>query len=228
MKVCAVIPAYNEETAVAEVVRGVLAQGLDAMVVDDCSSDATSARAREAGAEVVRHEVNRGKGEALRTGFARAVELGYDAVVTLDADGQHDPKEIPRLLEAAGRADIVVGSRMAEVSTMPRVRLWTNLFTSWVVSRLAGARIADSQSGYRLLKRSVLGRVKYSSSRFDAESEILVKACRMGFRVIEVPISTIYGDEKSKIHPFVDTVRFFRMVRRLSKEVRRMRPARGR
>lgn len=228
MKVCAVIPAYNEETAVAEVVRGVLAQGLDAMVVDDCSSDATSARAREAGAEVVRHEVNRGKGEALRTGFARAVELGYDAVVTLDADGQHDPKEIPRLLEAAPRADIVVGSRMAEVSTMPLVRLWTNLFTSWVVSRLAGARITDSQSGYRLLKRRVFERVKYSSSRFDAESEILVKACRMGFRVIEVPISTIYGDEKSKIHPFVDTVRFFRMVRRLSDEVRRMRPARGR
>lgn len=228
MKVCAVIPAYNEETAVAEVVRGVLAQGLDAMVVDDCSSDATSARAREAGAEVVRHEVNRGKGEALRTGFARAVELGYDAVVTLDADGQHDPKEIPRLLEAAPRADIVVGSRMAEVSTMPLVRLWTNLFTSWVVSRLAGARITDSQSGYRLLKRRVFERVKYSSSRFDAESEILVKACRMGFRVIEVPTSTIYGDEKSKIHPFVDTVRFFRMVRRLSDEVRRMRPARGR
>ena len=117
---------------------------------------------------------------------------------------------------------------MDDVSTMPKIRILTNLFTSWVVSRLAGARITDSQSGYRLLKRSVLDRLEYSSSRFDAESEILVKACRMGFRVIEVPISTIYGDEKSKIHPFVDTVRFFRMVRRLSKEVRRMRPACGR
>ncbi len=227
MRTCAVIPAYNEEARVADVVKGVLAQGPDAIVVDDCSSDATSVRAREAGADVVRHEVNRGKGGALRTGFARAVELGYDAAVTLDADGQHDPKEIPRLLEAAAGADIVLGTRMGDVSTMPRVRLWTNRFTSWVVSRLAGTRITDSQSGYRLLRRRVLARVEYSASRFDAESEILTKACRMGFRLVEVPITTIYGDEKSKIHPVADAVRFFRMVWRLSGEVRKIRLAHG-
>ena len=228
MRVCAVIPAYNEEAHVADVVRGVREQGLDVMIVDDCSSDATPSRAREAGAELVRHEVNKGKGEALRTGFARAMELGYDAVLTLDADGQHDPKEVPRFLNAAPRADIVLGSRMAEVSTMPRVRLWSNLFSSWVVSRLAGTKITDSQSGYRLLKRNVIEGIDYSASRFDAESEILVEACRMGFRLVEVPVSTIYADEESKIHPIVDTVRFFRMVARLSKRVREMRRARGR
>ena len=227
MRVCAVIPAYNEEARVAEVVGGVLAQGLDAMVVDDFSSDATSSRAREAGAEVIKHEVNRGKGGALRTGFRRALERGYDAVVTLDADGQHKTNEIPRLLAAARDGEIVIGTRMGEVSTMPRVRLWTNLFTSWVVSRLAGTRITDSQSGYKLFKRSVLERVRYSSSRFEAESEMLVRACRMGFRLVEVPVSTIYGEERSKIRPLADTIRFFRMVWRLSGKVRRMRRSFG-
>ena len=228
MRACTVIPAYNEEARVAEVVRGVLGRGLDAIVIDDSSSDATSARAREAGARVIRHEVNRGKGGALRTGFTRALDLGYDAVVTIDADGQHETNEIPRFLEAARDAEIVLGTRMGDVSTMPRVRVWTNLFTSWVVSRLAGTRITDSQSGYRLFKRSVLERVRCSASRFEAESEMLVKACRMGFRLVEIPISTIYGEEKSKIHPVADTIRFFRLVRRLSHEVREMRRSHGR
>ena len=219
MKVCAIIPAFNEERHIAEVVRGVSAQGLPALVVDDCSRDATSACARQAGAEVVRHEVNRGKGGALATGFAWAREHGYDACVQLDGDGQHDPAELPRFLAAAERtgADIVVGSRMAAAHEMPPVRKVTNWFMSMVLSAVAGRKLTDTQSGYRFVRTGAWARLGVSTSRFDAESEVLVRACRLGMVVREVPIRTIYGDEKSKMRPVRDTLRWIRLLWRLSR-----------
>jgi len=215
MKTLAVIPAYNEEERIAEVARRTL-RFCDTVVVDDGSADRTASEASGAGAEVVSLGANRGKTAALDTGFRLALERGYDASITLDADGQHRPEEIPRFLKAAsGGADIVVGTRMCDVADMPTVRLWTNRTTSRVVSWLARNRITDSQSGYRLFRAEVVRRTKLSAGRFAGESEILIQAGRAGFRIVEVPISTLYfGTEGSKIDPFRDTIRFFQLIGR--------------
>jgi glycosyltransferase involved in cell wall biosynthesis len=215
MKIVAVIPAFNEEERIADVVRRTLAV-CELLVVDDGSSDSTTSLATGAGARVHALGENRGKTFALETGFHLALDGGADAVVTLDADGQHLPEEIPRFIEAALQgADIVVGSRMGETRDMPWVRLWTNWTTSRVVSWLARTRILDSQSGFRLFRKEVLQKVKVTSGRFAGESEILIEAGRKGFRIAEVPISTVYfGTEGSKIDPFRDTIRFFQLAAR--------------
>jgi glycosyltransferase involved in cell wall biosynthesis len=183
------------------------------LLVDDGSTDDTADVARRLGLDVIEHEVNQGKGMALRTGFAAAVEAGADAVITMDSDGQHLPSEARRFVDAwqAG-ADVVVGDRMADNENMPWLRKRTNEFTSWVISRIAGARIPDSQNGYRLFAAKVLESVKLESRRYDMESEILIRAARQGYSIASVPITTIYHDEESSIHPFVDTGRFIRLV----------------
>ena len=195
-------------------------------------------RAREAGAEVVRHETNRGKGRALATGLGWAGENGFDAAITLDGDGQHDPAEIGKLLVAAGtraartnagrqgagrragalspRADIVVGCRRFRAGFMPAARRFTNRGMSWILSSIAGRKLSDTQSGYRLIRVDAWRRLGLSTSHFDAESEMLVTACRLGMRVAEVPVRTIYGDEKSSIHPVHDAVRWVRLIWRLA------------
>ncbi len=212
----AVVPAYDAGDpliAVAGEAGRIL--GPDrVLVVDDGSTDGAPARARETGARVLVHPVNRGKGAALATGFAAALAEGATGVVTLDADGQHDPAWIPRLLRAAPGADVVVGSRMRDPGPMPRLRVAVNRFTSWVVSGLAGTRLTDSQSGFRWISAAVLRAVPLESERFDAESEILIKASRLGFRIVEVPMPAVYGEERSKVHPGRDTVRFVRLVAR--------------
>ncbi|MHC5036721.1 MAG: glycosyltransferase family 2 protein [Planctomycetota bacterium] len=213
VKTVAVIPAYNEEERIAEVIRRTKAL-LDVIVVDDGSTDRTASEARGEAVEVISFPANRGKTEALHAGFQRALQRGYEAMVTLDADGQHLPEEIPRFLAAANDgAHIVVGSRMARVETMPTVRLWTNRTTSRVVSWLARTRVLDSQSGYRLFRAEVLRRIRLTADRFAGESEILIQSGRRGFRIVEVPISTVYfGTEGSKIDPFRDTIRFFKLI----------------
>ncbi len=141
MRTLVVVPSKNLEDAVGDVVRQVLGLdlGLDVLVIDDGSTDDTSRVAREAGAEVIEHPENLGKGAALKTGFEYALERGYEAVVTLDGDGQHDPAAIPQFLEALEKtgADIVIGTRMHAVGEMPKLRIWTNRTTSRVVSLLS-------------------------------------------------------------------------------------------
>ncbi|MBN1808572.1 MAG: glycosyltransferase family 2 protein [Planctomycetes bacterium] len=215
MNVVTLLPAYNEKAAVARVVSAVRLHHLPVIVVDDCSSDDTSSLARGAGARVVCHDVNRGKGQAVLTGVAEARRLGYSHTLVMDADGQHDPGEIPLFLDAAPAADIVLGSRMRNPAGMPLLRLATNRSMSTLISWIAHHRITDTQSGYRLVSMDVWDCVPVFSARFDMESEFLITACRAGFTLAEVPISTIYGDEKSKINPFVDTYRFFRLLFRL-------------
>jgi glycosyltransferase involved in cell wall biosynthesis len=215
MRTLAVIPAFNEEERIADVATRTL-KHCEVLVVDDGSADRTAEEARRGGAEVLSLDVNCGKTHALDTGFREALSRGFDCAVTLDADGQHRPEEIPLFLAAADAgADIVVGSRMGDVRTMPTVRLWTNRTTSRVVSWLARSRVLDSQSGYRLFRADVIRNVKVTSGRFAGESEILINAGRMGYRIAEVPIATVYfGTEESKIDPFRDTVRFFQLVAR--------------
>jgi glycosyltransferase involved in cell wall biosynthesis len=220
VKTLVTIPCKNLEREVGDVVRGVLSQDaeLDVLVVNDGSTDGTTSAAREAGAAVVEHEVNLGKGAALATGFRYAVERNYDAVITMDGDGQHDPEEIGSFLEAreATGADIVVGTRMDEVGDMPGLRIWTNRTTSRIVSFLAGRQIPDSQSGYRLLTTRVLRDIVGSlvTTKYDTESEVLIRAARRGYEIAAVPIESIYTASVSHINPVVDTIRFVRLVLR--------------
>jgi glycosyltransferase involved in cell wall biosynthesis len=212
----AILPAYNAARFLPEVIGEIkrLHPDLRILVVDDGSADASAEAGRQAGAEVIVHEVNQGKGQALKTGYAWALEQGLDWVFTMDSDGQHLPGEMQGFLDAAAQqqVDVVVGTRMAEVKDMPWIRLKTNQFTSWVVSRLAGQTIPDSQNGYRLYRVECLRGVKLKTQRYDSESEILVRLSRRGFRIGSAPITTVYGDEESSINPFIDTGRFFRLV----------------
>lgn len=215
--VLVVLPAYNEEKAVGKVVREIRSQGLPVLVVNDCSKDGTEQAARESGAEVLCHAENQGKGGAILSAIDYALSQGYTHILVLDADGQHAPSEIGLFLDALERtrADIVLGSRMHNPAGMPFVRLWTNRVMSLMVSILAGARITDSQCGYRLMSTESLRVVSLATRRYDAESEFLVKGCRLGFRLVEVPVSTIYGEETSTVNPFVDTIRFLHLLGRL-------------
>jgi glycosyltransferase involved in cell wall biosynthesis len=216
MKVIAVIPARDAAATVGDVVLGILhvLPSAEVIVVDDGSTDATGERAREAGAVVVRHAANRGKGAALESGFDEALRRGADAVLALDADGQHDPASAPRLLEALEHADLVVGSREQDRTGMPWLRRATNDVTTWFVSLLARRRIPDSQSGYRAIRASVIRAVRPQSRRFEYESEFLIGAARAGFEIGEAPVPTLYNAPGSHIHPLRDTLRFIRLVLR--------------
>jgi glycosyltransferase involved in cell wall biosynthesis len=216
MRIAAVIPAWDAAGTVGAVVRGLREALPDAtvIVVDDGSSDDTGDRARGAGALVLRHPLNQGKGAALQTGFDEAVRLGADVVLALDADGQHDPAWASRLLAGLAGGDLVVGSRLQSREGMPWLRRVTNDVTSWWVSRLAGTHIEDSQSGYRAIRATVIRRVRPIARRFDYESEFLVTAARAGFRIAAAPIPTLYNAPGSHIRPVRDTVRFVSFVLR--------------
>jgi glycosyltransferase involved in cell wall biosynthesis len=213
-KVLVIIPAYNGAATLPKLITQVRAQfpALGILVVNDGSTDDTARVAQAAGAVVISHERNRGKGEALKRGFAYAVGQGFDAVITMDADLQHSPAEIQRFLDAHqdGRT-ILVGTRRRD-QTMPFARKVSNSLTSFVSSIFCGARILDSQSGYRLIPTGVLKNVTLSSSRFDLEPELLIKAARAGYGVRAVEISTIYNAGRSWINPPVDTIRFLIML----------------
>ncbi len=223
-RICVIIPAFREEKRIANVVREVRKSGLDVVVVDDGSEDGTSATAKDAGATVIRLEQNCGKGVALNTGFDYARNNGYDAVITMDADGQHDPVEVPKFIEAYVRTGIpvLVGNRMAAPESMPFVRRMTNRFMSWLLSRVMGQYVPDTQCGYRLYRCDVIPFVSAQSERFAAESEILLHVAARGIRIGAVRISTIYADEKSKISPAKDTMRFLQMLLKYRRESKKM------
>ena len=213
---CAVIPGYNAVETIGPLVQQVKALGLSPIVVNDGSTDHTAQAATEAGALVISHLHNQGKGVALRTGFAFALQEGYELIVTLDSDGQHDPMEIPQLLHAIAPPQtlIAIGHRVVDRTAMPPVRQWTNRVMSCVVSRLARQRIPDSQCGFRVIHRHVLETIQLSACRFDLETELLLAAARHGWLVASVPIRTIYQNHNSHIQPVRDGLRFVRLVLR--------------
>ncbi|HDL64098.1 MAG TPA: glycosyltransferase family 2 protein [Proteobacteria bacterium] len=212
--VSVLIPAFNEGEYIAEVVRGALRSVCRVLVVDDGSADRTVAVAKDAGAEVICHPENRGKGAALRTGFELLLADGSEAIVVLDGDGQHDPEELPAFIKRANErgADIVVGNRLANAAGMPRVRYWTNRAMSIILSWLSQQKIPDSQCGYRLIRREVLESINFTTENYDLESEMLILASRLGFKIASVPIKTIYTGQVSEIKPGRDTVRFLRLI----------------
>lgn len=214
-----VIPAYNAARTVTDVVQRARRAVPEAavIVVDDGSSDDTASRARQAGAQVERHEGNQGKGRALATGLAAAAALGGPRfVVTLDADGQHPPEEIPRLLEPleAGRADLVIGARRRSASAMPPHRRFTNWLSSSLVSRAIGQGVPDSQSGFRAMTREVATSVWCTGTRYEFETEFLFEAARSGWRIGAVEIPTVYAGERSHFRNVSDTMRLARVFAR--------------
>lgn len=205
------IPAFQTATTVADVVRRTRRRVADVLVIDDGSTDDTTAQARAAGAEVVRFLENRGKGVALRAGFARALEDGCRAVLTLDADGQHDPAEIPRLIECWQQtgAGLVIGSRAHLENGMTSLRRFGNQFARRAISYFAGVPIPDAQSGFRLYDAGLLRAVRLRGTRYEMEAEVIVRAARRGVAVASIPIRLLRIDGTSTSHyrPWIDTAR---------------------
>jgi len=209
-KVCILIPAYNESAQIGQLVRSLRSKGHVPVVVDDGSQDNTAEEARSAGADVITHERNMGKGVSLKTGIEYILKEGYDAVLIMDGDAQHSADDIQKFVVLADKRHdtFIIGNRMDDTKNMPIERKLTNKFMSYIVSRICGQNIPDSQCGFRLIKRKLLEKIDIESERFEVESELLIKASRAGADIISVPIETFYGEEESKINPFRDTFRF--------------------
>lgn len=222
-KLAIIIPAYNESTAIASVIKSI-PRALDhistinIIVIDDGSTDITGKVAQTAGATVLRHKINRGVGVATVTGFAAAEKLGADIAVTMDADGQHDPAEISKLIEPIrlGHADIVVGTRLINPKGMPPVRLLGNRIMNRILQIFWGVYTTDSQSGYRAYSRKALQQLKLTTGGFEVCTEILYAAKLAHLKVSEAPIRTIYTDySKTKgQNPITALLTFMRFVTR--------------
>lgn len=208
-ELCVLIPAYNAEATLRGVIEGVKRSRFDIVVVDDGSTDSTPRIVREMGVTLLRHPENRGKGRALRTGFNYVIEHGYEAVITIDADGQHDPADIPRFVELyrQGRPDIIIGSRAAQFNEMPWLRRFWNQLGAKAVSRLTKTPVSDSQSGYRLVRTDVIGDLQLTTSTYEMEMELLIKACKKGYRVVTMDVigHAINDTSTSHFRPVVDT-----------------------
>jgi len=219
VKIAVLIPSFNEAGAISGLVTELKKRGLDVIVIDDGSKDRTAEAAREAGAVIIRHGQNLGKGRAIKSGFEAALRSpDYEAVIIMDGDGHHDPADIDNMIRTAREknADIVMGNRMDSSELMPLVRLWTNRAMSAFLSRICGVDIPDTQCGFRLIRRRVIESVRLKSNNYDLESELLIRASRNHFRIASCPVRTIYGAEKSDIHPVRDALRFIFLIFRLS------------
>lgn len=214
MKVCVVIPSFNEEKNIGILLERIKEKGLDVIVVDDGSEDKTYEECLKRKVTVIRNSINRGKGFSLRKGFKYAIERGYEIIITMDADGQHDPQELDKFIEKfnATKADLIIGNRMQNPENMPFIRKVTNIVMSLVISAIVGRKIEDSQCGYRLIKADTLKKVKLRSIHYEIESELIFKIALIGGKIEQVPIESIYRREVSKIDPFKDTLRFMKLL----------------
>lgn len=216
---CVIIPAYQAAKTIAALVRRARQHDLSVIVVDDGSVDQTVTLATEAGAFVISHLHNEGKGKALRTGFDYALRTGFDGIVTMDSDGQHDPDEIPALIRAGEvqHAGLVLGNRLhAQPAGMPPLRHFTNRLMSRLISRWVRQPIPDSQCGFRLLRRELLQAISpLSAARYDIESEVILAAAAKRWKIISVPVKAIYDPtHRSHIRPLRDAWRFLRLLLR--------------
>lgn len=208
----ALIPSFNEAATIGDVVRAVRGHLATVFVVDDGSTDGTASNAAAAGAEVVRHAANRGKGAALRVGFQHLRDRGFQWALLLDGDGQHAAEDIPKFFhcaEATG-ASLVIGNRMNNARQMPRLRRLVNRWMTRRLSRRAGVRLADSQCGFRLVKLAAVADDRLKTNHFEIESEMLLAVIAAGVKVEFVPVQVIYRTNVSKIHPVLDTWRWLR------------------
>lgn len=214
---CVVIPALNEERAIHGVVTAALRQCTDVILVDDGSSDGTSAAVADLPIERIRHAAPQGKAMALRDGFRRALELGADGVLTMDGDGQHDAADLPRLLAAARQYPnhIVIGARLLGRDAQPDKNRFGNAQADFWVSWACGARVVDSQSGQRYYPRAAIDiALALPHDGFVFESEILIECAARGIHTVSVPIKASYEEERRASHfkPFRDVTRITRMI----------------
>lgn len=214
------IPAFREGRHIYDVAKRVRQQLDHVLVVDDGSPDNTSTEAERAGVEVIRHESNQGKGAAIKTGLrALSNRPGVSFILLLDSDGQHLPEEIPHFLTEAARSDasMFLGNRMSDTAKMPFVRRMTNSYMSWHISKVCGQPMPDTQCGFRMLRADLAPALFTETNNFDYETEMLIITSRKGLKIASVPVSTVYGEEKSKIHPVRDTFRFIKLMNRYSR-----------
>jgi glycosyltransferase involved in cell wall biosynthesis len=209
MRVAALIPALDEAEAIGAVVAGVRPHVDAVVVVDDGSRDETAARAREAGAVVLRHESNRGKGWAVRTGLAHVLAQPFTHVLLMDGDLQHRPEDAPTLIAAARERglELVVGARRFDRARMPRARYYSNVIGSRALSAFVGAPVRDTQSGFRLIACEPLRRLRLTSTGYEIETEMLIRLAQLGARIGDVEVTLAYEGARSKLRPVRDTTR---------------------
>lgn len=214
MKGCVVIPSFNESKIIGDLILEIRSIGFDVLVVDDGSSDGTDVLASRAGAKVISHSRNMGKGASLRTGFQKVINQDYDFIITMDGDGQHRPQDIENFVNlfSVDNTDIIVGNRMDEPKNMPFPRWFTNSTMSMIISSVCKTYIPDTQCGFRLIKTSLLRDIVLSTSNYEIESELLIQAAKRNCKIKSVPITTIYEGQSSQINPVVDTIRFIRFI----------------
>jgi glycosyltransferase involved in cell wall biosynthesis len=223
MRAVAIIPAFNEVSTIQQVIQGLRGHVAHTVVVDDGSTDATVTVARKAGAEVIEHGRNRGKGHAVRSGISWACTRNFTHVLILDGDMQHLPAEAPRLLEAAAQtgADAVLGERRFRRDAMPASRYYANRIGSRALSWFVGSRLSDTQCGFRVFRVDALRGLKLRAREYDIETEMLVKLGRRGARIATVPVTAVYAGQRSKLRPVRDTTRtcflavYYRFIERL-------------
>jgi glycosyltransferase involved in cell wall biosynthesis len=215
--VAVAIPAYNAGASVAGVVRRTLACIPNVLVVDDGSQDLTGREAADAGARVMAHPKNLGKGAALRSAFTELFDSGFAAVVTVDADGQHLPEEIPKLVECwLQGGELVMGTRDHLYAEMSHLRRASNALSSRAISFFAGVKLKDCQTGFRLYTRELIEKTGFPEPRFEAESAVIVRAARQGLPIMVVPVQLGFADGLSTSHyrPVVDSLRIAAAVAR--------------
>jgi len=214
MKICVLIPAFNEERSIGWLVKAVRGLGYDTIVIDDGSKDNTAIIAKDSGADVLTNEHNLGKGVSLRKAFGHVVSRDYDAAIIMDADGQHLPADIAPFVDCflKNEPGLIVGNRMFKSKGMPFVRWCTNWAMSCIISIMCRQRVPDSQCGFRLISMGLLRKMNLNTEKFEIESEMLLEAARQGYRIESVPITTVYEGQFSAIHPWHDTVRFFNFI----------------
>ena len=195
MNLSVVIPGRNEEKNISAVVREAKKHSRSVLVIDDGSRDATSEEAEKAGARVLKHAINLGKGAAMRTGAACAIRKGADAIVFMDSDGQHAPKDIPRLAAALAGYDVIFTYRNLRSASMPLTKKAGNAFLDFLLKTLFGIRVVDAQCGYKIMTRDAYEKLGLKSSDYTIESEIAAKAGKKKLRFKQIPIETVYRDK---------------------------------
>jgi len=220
-RIALLIPAYNEEKYIRQVIKNCAIYSLEMIIVNDGSLDQTAMvvknlkESKKYPLILLQHTRNRGKGAALDTGFKYAVKKGYQGVITLDADGQHDTKEIKKFLQMVDKEkpDLIIGSRFQNHQGMPFIRLATNYTTSWIISWLAGQKVEDVQSGFRYISNKVIKNIELKTKHFETEPELILKAAWLNYSIKNIPINTIYHqDFVSEVNKFTDTLKFFKLV----------------
>jgi glycosyltransferase involved in cell wall biosynthesis len=220
-KIALLIPVYNEEKNISQVIKDCLPYQLDIIVIDDGSRDQTPKVVKRLKQNsnyrltLLQHSKNKGKGAALKTGFQYTMKKNYQGVITLDGDAQHDTGEIKKFLKMVKEEnpDLIIGSRFHNHRGMPLIRLATNYFTSWVISCLARKKVEDVQSGFRYISNKVIKNIELRTRNFETEPELILKACWLKYQVKNIPISTIYHENSlSQVNKLTDTIKFFRLV----------------